>query len=139
MTGDAKVEAIRAISLFAALRDRELEQVAQLADEMDLAAGHVLMREGASGTEMFVLADGEALVERGGKEVARLGPGSVIGEMALVSEGPRVATVTLTKPSRVLVLAHREFHSLMEDVPAVRKCVLDELANRLRNLEPERA
>jgi NTE family protein len=63
----------------------------------------------------------------------------VLGEMAILSEGPRVATATLTQPTHLFVLAHREFHSLMETQPAVRECVLNEVARRLRELEPEKA
>lgn len=139
MAADGKVEALRAVSLFGGLRQRELEQVAQLADEVDLPAGHVLMREGESGSQMFIIASGEAKVERGGREIAREGPGSFLGEMSIVSEGPRTATATLTQPSHLFVLAHREFHSLMDDVPAVRTCVMDEVARRLRALEPDKA
>jgi CRP-like cAMP-binding protein len=136
---DAKVEALRAVPLFRELSNRDLEQVARLADEVDLPAGHVLMREGESGSQMFIIASGEAVIERGGREVAREGPGSFLGEMAIVAEGPRTATATLTQPSHLFVLAHREFHSLLDDVPAVRKCVLDEVARRLRQLELDRA
>jgi CRP/FNR family cyclic AMP-dependent transcriptional regulator len=139
MAADGKVEALRSVSLFSALRQRELEQVAQLADEVDLPAGQVLMREGESGSQMFIIASGEAKIERGGREIAREGPGSFIGEMSILSEGPRTATATLTQPSHLFVLAHREFHSLMDDVPAVRTCVMDEVARRLRQLEPDKA
>jgi CRP/FNR family transcriptional regulator, cyclic AMP receptor protein len=139
MAADAKVDALRSVSLFSGLRQRELEQVAQLADEVDLPAGQVLMREGENGNQAFIIGSGEALVERGGRQVATLGPGAVLGEMALVAEGPRVGTVTLTTPAHLFVLAHREFHSLMETVPAVRECVLNEVARRLRELEPEKA
>jgi CRP/FNR family cyclic AMP-dependent transcriptional regulator len=139
MAADGKVEALRAVSLFGGLRQRELEQVAQLADEVDVPAGHVLMREGETASQMFIISSGEARVERGGRELARLGPGSVLGEMALVAEGPRTATATVTEPAHLFVLAHREFHSLMEDIPAVRECVLNEVARRLRELEPDRA
>ena len=139
MAADSKVEALRSVSLFSDLRQRELEQVAQLADEVDLPEGHVLMREGERGSQMFVIASGEARVEHGGRQIAVLGPGAVLGEMALIAEGPRVATATLTKPAHLFVLAHREFHSLMEDIPAVRECVLNEVARRLRELEPEKA
>jgi CRP/FNR family cyclic AMP-dependent transcriptional regulator len=139
MAADGKVEALRSVSLFSDLRQRELEQVAQLADEVDLPAGHVLMREGETGSQMFVIASGEARVERAGREIARLGPGSVLGEMALVAEGPRTASATLTKPSHLFVLAHREFHSLMETLPSVRDCVLKDVARRLRELEPDKA
>jgi CRP-like cAMP-binding protein len=136
---DPKIDRLRSVSLFSALGDRDLERVASLADEVDLPEGKVLIRQGEWGAEMFVVVSGEAIVDRDGVEVARAGPGTVIGEIALLSEGPRTATVTLTAPSRLFVLAHREFHSLMDTVPAVRECVLDELARRLRNHEADRA
>jgi CRP-like cAMP-binding protein len=139
MAGDAKIEALRSVRLFSDLRQRDLEQVAQLADEVDLPAGHVLMREGETGSQMFIIVSGEARVDRGGRQIAVLGPGGHLGEMALVAEGPRMATATLTQPAHLFVLAHREFHSLMEDVPSVRDCVLNEVARRLRALEPDKA
>ena len=139
MAGDAKIEALRSVRLFSDLRQRDLEQVAQLADEVDLPAGHVLMREGETGSQMFIIVSGEARIDRGGRQIAVLGPGGHLGEMALVAEGPRMATATLTKPAHLFVLAHREFHSLMEDVPSVRDCVLTEVARRLRELEPDKA
>jgi CRP-like cAMP-binding protein len=139
MAADPKVEALRGVSLFSGLRDRDLQQVARLADEVDLPAGHVLMREGDQGSEAYVLASGEALIEQNGREIARVGPGGVIGEIALLAEGPRTASATLTQPSRLFVLAHREFHSLLDDVPAVRECVLNEVARRLRVVEPDQA
>jgi CRP-like cAMP-binding protein len=139
MAGDPKLDMLRSVSLFAELGQRDLEQVARLADEIDVPGGRVLMREGDRGAEMFVIVSGEAKIERDGQEVARSGPGSVLGEIALLSETPRNATVTTTEPSRLLVLAHREFHSLLADVPAVRTCVMDELARRLRTLQPDQA
>jgi CRP-like cAMP-binding protein len=139
MAGDAKIEALRSVRLFSDLRQRDLEQVAQLADEVDLPAGHVLMREGETGSQMFIIVSGEARIDRGGRQIAVLGPGGHLGEMALVAEGPRMATATLTQPAHLFVLAHREFHSLMEDVPSVRDCVLTEVARRLRELEPDKA
>jgi CRP/FNR family cyclic AMP-dependent transcriptional regulator len=139
MAADGKMEALHSVPLFSDLGQRDLAQVAQLADEVDLPAGHVLMRQGDNGSQMFIILSGEALVERNGQELARLGPGAVLGEMAILAEGPRVATATLTEASRLFVLAHREFHSLMESQPAVRDCVLTEVARRLRELEPEKA
>ncbi len=139
MAGDPKLDMLRSVSLFAGLRQRDLEQVARLADEIDVPGGRVLMREGDRGAEMFVIVSGEAKVERNGQEVARSGPGTVLGEIALLSESRWNATVTTTEPSRLLVLAHREFHSLLADVPAVRTCVMDELARRLSRLQPDQA
>ena len=139
MAADAKVKALRGVSLFAGLRDRELEQVAKLVDEIDRPAGYVLMREGEQGSQAFVLESGGAKVERDGREIARVVPGEIIGEIALLAEGPRTASATLTEQSHLYVLAHREFHSLLDNVPAVRDCVLTEVARRLRVLEPDKA
>jgi CRP/FNR family transcriptional regulator len=139
MVTDSKMEALRSVPLFNNLGKRDLERVRQLVDEVDLPAGHVLMREGENGSQMFILLEGEARVERAGREVAVLGHGAILGEMAIVAEGPRVATATLTKPSHLFVLAHREFHALMDEMPSVRECVLTEVARRVRGLEPDRA
>ena len=134
---DPKVELLRSIPLFSALGRGELEQVAQLADEVDVPAGHVLMRQGAIGSEAFLLAFGEAMAERDGTHLATYAPGALIGEIALLAEGPRTATVTTTEASRLFVIGHREFHSLMQAAPAVQKCVMDDMARRLRELVPD--
>ncbi|HEX7951296.1 MAG TPA: cyclic nucleotide-binding domain-containing protein [Candidatus Limnocylindrales bacterium] len=123
------------MSIFSGMGRRELEQVAQLMDEVDVPAGKVLMRQGETGKEMFVVVQGRVSVERDGKVVAESGPGSAMGEIALLSEGPRTATVTTLEPSRLLVAGHREFHSLMDQHPSVRLCVLNGLANKLRQTD----
>ena len=136
---DTKREMLRGVSLFGTLSDRELAAVEQLVDTVDVPAGHVLMREGASGGEMFVIATGEVLVARNGNQVATLGPGDVVGEMALISEGPRTATVTASEPTTLFVLAHREFHSLMDTSREVRDCVFKAVAHRIREVEEDHA
>jgi CRP-like cAMP-binding protein len=134
---DSKIDLIKAVPLFARLSRGELEQVAQLADEVNVPAGHILMRQGANGAEAFILASGAASSERDGRPLATYGPGALIGEIALLSEGPRTATVTTTAESHLLVLGHRELHSLMEAVPAIQACVFDDMARRLRELLPD--
>lgn len=136
---DTKLEMLRSVSLFETLSGKELQAVEQLADTVDVPAGHVLMRQGASGGEMFVIASGGVVVERNGREINRLGPGSVVGEMAILSEGPRTATVTTSEPSTLFVLAHREFHSLMDQSAEVRKCVFDAVAKRIQMNEEDSA
>jgi CRP-like cAMP-binding protein len=132
---DSKLEMLRNVSLFGTMSDRELAAVEQLADTVEVPAGRVLMRQGASGGEMFIIATGRVLVERDGQELAHLGRGDVVGEMALLSEAPRTATVTATEPTTLFVLAHREFHSLMDQSAEVRRCVFDAVATRIRMLE----
>src|SRR5215216_4209124 len=122
MAPDSKLDLLRSIPLFSALGRRELEQVARLADEVDVPAGQVLMRQGTNGSEAFILVSGEAMAERDGTHLATYGPGALIGEIALLAEGPRTATVTASEASRFFVLGHREFHSLMQTNRAVQAC-----------------
>lgn len=139
MASDPKLDLLRKVPLFSEVSRRELLRVAQLADEIDLPADRVLMRQGDRGDSLFVLLEGGAKVERNGKVVAERGPGEFFGEIALVVEGPRTATVTLTRPSRLLVIGHREFHSLMDQFPSIKLCVLETLARRVRILEADAA
>lgn len=134
---DEKLELLKRVPLLAGLGRREIEEVGRLAEEIDLPAGKVLMREGDTGREFYVLVAGGVSIERGGELLRTMGPGDFFGEIALLAEGPRTATATTTAPSRLLVLAHREFHSLMDRFPAVRTCVLEALAKRIRHLEPD--
>lgn len=138
-SSDPKVAMLTKIPLFAKCGERELEAIAQLMDEVDVPAGKVLMRQGEPGSEMFFVASGSVDVEHDGRVVKHRMTGAAIGEMALVSEGPRNSTVTTTEPTRLLVLAHREFHSLMDGHPQVRAQVMDGLAQRIRELEDDAA
>ena len=135
---DPKVDLLRSLSIFASCGQNDLMQVAQLVDEVDIPDGKVLMREGETGREMFLVASGTARVERGGRVIGEFGPGSVLGEMALVAEGPRNATVTAVGPMRVFVAGHREFHSLMDNHKDFRMKVFEGLANKVRKLEEDR-
>jgi CRP-like cAMP-binding protein len=136
---DQKLELLKQTPLLAELGRRELEEVGRLVDEIDVAAGKVLMRQGETGREFFVLVDGSVGIDRDGTRVRALGPGDFFGEIALLSEGPRTATATAETPTKLLVLGHREFHSLMSQYPSIQTSVLNCLASRLRGLEPEAA
>jgi CRP-like cAMP-binding protein len=95
------------------------------------------MTQGQHGAQMFILVSGAARVERDGQSLGQCGPGEVLGEIALLDGGPRTATVTLSEPSRLLVLARREFQALMDDFPNIRLRVLEAVARRLRALDLE--
>lgn len=135
MAADQKVDLIKSVSLFSGMGRRELEQVAQLLDEVQVPAGKVLMRQGQTGNDMFVIARGRVSVERNGKVISERGPGTAMGEMSLLSEGPRNATVTAIEDSTLLYAGHREFHSLMDAHPSVRMCILEGLASKIRALD----
>lgn len=135
MARDEKIDLLRTVPLFSGMRDRELERVAALADIVDLPADRQIMKQGDRGAEMFVMVSGSARIERDGESLSECGVGDVLGEIALLDGGPRTATVTLTQPSRMLVLARREFRELMDEFPEVRLQVLEAAARRLRALD----
>ena len=135
MARDEKLELLRTVPLFAGLSNRELRRIGELADEVDLPSGRVLMRQGESGSEMLIVIDGSARIERDGQVIAESGAGEVLGEIALLDGGPRTATVTLTRDSRLLVLGRREFQAAMDELPDVRLRVLEAVAHRLRTLD----
>jgi len=133
---DRKLELLRRVPLFSRLNQKGLETIGQLADEVDVGAGTELCREGRSGDAFYVVIDGTIRIERGGVRVNSLGPGDFLGEIALVDGGPRTATAVTESPARLLVVGHREFHTLLEDFPGVRLAILEALAERVRRLEP---
>jgi CRP/FNR family transcriptional regulator, cyclic AMP receptor protein len=139
MATDPKLKLLSEVPLFQRLGKKELQRLGQLADEVDVPAGKVLMRQGEHGAEMLVISAGRVRVERDGSQVAELDRGSWIGEMALLSEAPRNATVTALEPTTLFVVGHREFHSLMNSMPSVRDAVLECVADRIRATSPEAA
>jgi CRP/FNR family cyclic AMP-dependent transcriptional regulator len=134
---DEKLDLLSRIPLFSGLDQRRLQRVGMLADEVDVPAGKRLMRQGESGSEMMVIISGSVAVERDGQRLNTLGAGDFFGEIALLDGGPRTATVTAEEPSRLLVVTHREFHSLLDEFPEVAGQVLTALAHRIRRLEPD--
>lgn len=95
MAGGA-IDVLRRVPLFADLTDRELAQVARLLKERRFAAGETLVREGTGGAAFFLIESGEATVSVGGRPRSPLGPGDHFGELALIDEGVRSATITAT-------------------------------------------
>ena len=128
---DAKIELLKRVPLFARCGRRELDEIAQIADEINLPAGRELTREGARGDEFFVLASGTADVTRDGEQVRRLGDGDFFGEISLLTGLPRTATVTTSSAVDALVVTDRAFRQLLERIPTVRERVLEALGERL--------
>jgi CRP-like cAMP-binding protein len=128
---NAKLDLLRRVPLFARCSGRELNRIASVADELDMPEGRHLTREGQPGREFIVLVDGGAEVRRKGRKLNTLGPGDFLGEIALLADRPRTATVTTTAPSRLLVLTGRDFRALLRELPALQGKVLETLASRL--------
>jgi CRP/FNR family cyclic AMP-dependent transcriptional regulator len=106
---DHKVDLIKKVPLFEECSRRELEQVASAADEIDLNEGKELMREGDRGREFFVILEGTADVTQGGEKINSLGPGDFFGEIALLREVPRTATVRAVQDLRLFALERDDF------------------------------
>jgi CRP/FNR family transcriptional regulator, cyclic AMP receptor protein len=139
MRSNPKLEALAGVGLFSACNKRELSTIAHLCTELSVEEGFMLTKQGAPGLECFVIASGEAKVVSKGHEVAKMGPGECIGEMALLDGGPRTATVVATTPLRAWVLNLREFRSVLDASPTVSHKITVALARRLRQKESDRA
>jgi CRP/FNR family transcriptional regulator, cyclic AMP receptor protein len=131
---NAKVELIRSVPLFSSCSKRELAQIASMADEIDFPEGKTLMREGERGREFFVLIEGTVDVRQKGRKLPPRGRADCVGEIALVLDVPRTATVTTTSPVRALVLTDRSFRTLIEGSPQIQLKVIRSLAERLAPL-----
>jgi CRP-like cAMP-binding protein len=128
---NAKVEFLKNVPLFAGCTKKELRELAARTDEIDLRDGYVLMREGRLGREFIVLVEGTAAVTKNGKQLAELEAGDWVGEIALLTNVPRTATVTATSPIRVLVITDRSFRRLVETMPSIALKVLASVGDRL--------
>jgi CRP-like cAMP-binding protein len=128
---NAKIQLLERVPLFAACSKRQLELLSRIADEFDQVEGAVLARQGDRGREFVVLVKGTVDVRRNGRKVASLGPGDFFGEMALLTDEPRMADVVATSDIRGLVITDRVFGELLRDEPAVQSKVLAAVAARV--------
>lgn len=124
---DAKADVIRSIPLFADCTPAQVAAVGAVADEIDLPAGKELTVENAVGEEFVVIVGGRAEVRRGSVVLATLGAGDHFGEVALLTDSPRNATVVAMTPVHALVIARRDLVALLAGIPGLR----DRLASRL--------
>jgi CRP-like cAMP-binding protein len=130
-----KIDVLQNVWLFSACTSKELGRIASLVDEAEVPKGATLTKEGATGKEFFAVADGKATAKLRGKKIASYGPGDFFGEMALIDQGPRSATITSDTPMKLYVLDARSFAVLIERHPAVARKILRGLAGRLRKAE----
>ena len=128
---DTFIDHLAEVPLFSACSRKELGLVARRAEDVKVDAGKILVSEGATGTEFFVILDGTAKVERRGRKVAELGPGGFFGDLALLDRAPRNASVVADSDLEVAKLGQRAFDSLL-DHPGFSKKLLAGLARRLR-------
>jgi CRP/FNR family transcriptional regulator, cyclic AMP receptor protein len=131
---DTKVQALKRAPLFEGLSRKELGELARVSEDMEVPAGDVLCSEGDIGREFFVIVDGETQVTAKGKDLGIRGSGEFIGEIALLEDTRRTATVTATSPLRVFVLTREDFRSLVRENPSVERKIMHALARRVVDL-----
>jgi CRP-like cAMP-binding protein len=123
---------LEGIGLFSRCAKSDLRIIARHAETITAESGRTIVREGDDGDALFVLLGGTASVERGGKQVATLGPGDYFGELALLDPAPRAATVTATDDVEMAVLGVRMFRVLLRELPPLGAKLLGDLAARVR-------
>jgi len=128
---DTKVQALKGAPLFEGLSRKELVELARVCEDLEVESGKVLCKEGQIGHEFFVIVDGKVQVTRQGKPVRTMSSGEFMGEIALITDMPRTATVTAETPVRLFVLTDRDFRGVLEKNPNVERKVLRALARRL--------
>ena len=134
---DTKVQALKAAPLFKGLSRKDLTALARVSEDLEVESGTVLCREGEIGQEFFVIVDGKVKVTRKGRRVAIRGGGDFVGEIALLEEIPRTATVTADTPVRLFVLTRKDFRHLLDENPGVERKVLLALARRLAEMSSD--
>ncbi len=131
----APVEVLRNVPLFAGIEERELERLADRFQERTFSEGTTVVTEGSTGTSFFVIGEGNAAVSVGGEVRGNLGPGDYFGEIALVDEGVRSASVTAETDLRCYFLTPWEFRPFVEEHPQLAWSLLQNLARRLRSAQ----
>lgn len=131
----SKTGVLKDVWLFSACTNKELGRIASLVDEAEVPEGAVLTKEGATGHEFFAVVGGKATARLRGKKLASYGPGDFFGEMALLDQGPRSATIKADSDMSLYVLDAKSFARLIDHHPAVARKILRGLAQRLRKAE----
>lgn len=134
---DTKVQALKRAPLFEGLSRKELVLLAQVTEDLEVPAGKVLCSEGETGQEFFVIVEGKTDVTSKGKRVATRGDGDFVGEIALLEDTKRTATVTARTPLRLFVLTRQDFRRLVNENRSIERKVMQALAHRVVELSAD--
>ena len=130
-----QLESLKNVPLFNACSKKELETVAKAADEITMTEGSLIVDQGQTGREAFVILSGEVTIKRSGRKVATLGAGDVVGELSLLDHGPRTASAICATDCTLLVIDQRRFVSVLNDVPSIAYKLMGVLASRIRQMD----
>ena len=128
-------ERVASIPLLAVLDKRARKQVLQTAREAHFAAGQTVVREGDPATLLYLIVSGHASVEQGGRKVGSMGPGEFFGELALIEQHGRTATVVAEDELDCLLVSAWEFRASLEEHPRMAIPMLDAIIARLHRRE----
>ena len=131
----APVDVLKRVRLFADLDPNEIEQIALLFKERSFPPGETIIKEGSGGAAFYVIETGEVTVTIGGEPRATLGPGDYFGEIALIDEGARIASIVANTNLHVYGLTLWEFRPLVEQNGVIGWKLLQTLAKELRDAE----
>jgi len=129
---DEVIDRLAGVAFFEGFDDKELARVAELAEVVEAEEGTHLTEQGKPGLECFVILEGHAGVYVGPDKIAVNREGEVVGEMALIEHGPRIATVIAESPMRLLQFDAKRFRMLLDEMPKASQRIMTELSRRLR-------
>jgi CRP/FNR family transcriptional regulator, cyclic AMP receptor protein len=132
---DAYIDHLGRVPLFSACSKDELQKLSRRTTDIPIAEGQVLVKEGERGMEFFVVVTGRAKVSRKGRKVGEIGPGDFFGELSLLIDSGRNATVTALTPMEAIVLSRREFDAALADAPRMTRKIMAGMAARLAELD----
>ena len=131
------MQALKRAPLFEGLSRKELVLLARVTEDLEVPPGQVLCREGETGQEFFVIVEGKTDVTSKGKRVATRGNGDFVGEIALLEDTKRTATVTAKTPLRLFVLTRQDFRRLVSENRSIERKVMQALARRVVELSAD--
>jgi CRP-like cAMP-binding protein len=132
---ESDLQRLRAVPLFAELDDEHLSRIASMSTEFDVDGGYVLAEHGQPGSGMFVILEGTVEVDVPNAAPVTLGPGEFFGELALLTDLPRLARVRAATPVRGLAIDRAAFGALLHEEPRNAVAMLPVLARRLAAVE----
>jgi CRP-like cAMP-binding protein len=127
---------LHSIPMFSACTTEQIDHLAEWGEADTVVEGHAVVTEGEPGEQFFVVSSGTLAVERGGREVARLGAGDYFGELALFDPAPRNATITAVDgPVSVVMLTRQGFTAALDEMPSLRDAILQGMARRIHEYD----
>jgi CRP/FNR family transcriptional regulator, cyclic AMP receptor protein len=129
---------LKKVSLFAGIPDAQLQRIANGVKERKFERGASIVSAGDPGHGFYLIVQGEAEVTRDGRTIRKLGPGDYFGELALVTETPRTATVVAKEPTTCLALTRWDFKGILDSNPAIAIRLLETVASRIQEDETTR-